>query len=107
MRAVGEHVWRHGDAARLQLYLLSLFPVVEDAAAQPGDRREGSESRLHEVTPGVQPAPPCTRQGVLPRAPQHVPTPEPPPQGRLSDASGDSPRLSSQSIRQTTCSLIW
>lgn len=58
VREVGEHVWRHGDPARLQLYLLSLFPVVQDAAAQPGDSREGSGSGLPEATPGAQRPPP-------------------------------------------------
>lgn len=45
VRAVGEHLRGHRDPARLQLYLLRLLPVVEDAAAQPGGGRAGSPSR--------------------------------------------------------------
>lgn len=37
---VGEHVGRRGHPARLQLYLLSLLPVVEDSTAQPVNSKE-------------------------------------------------------------------
>lgn len=51
VRVVGEHVGRRAHPARFQFHLLSQLPVVQHAAAQPGDGRvPASPTRLARTT---------------------------------------------------------